>query len=312
MNNLYLSFSVVFPLFCMMALGYFLKYVRIFNDDFLRQLNNLCFKVFLPLILFVNVYSSDFRTVFSAKLVLFALISVGLCFAGLMLLVPLFEKDVKRQGVVVQGVFRSNYILFGIPITASLFGSENTSVTAILIAFVVPLYNVLSVVALERFQAEHVDLKTIMAGVLRNPLIIGAVAAFFFVFTGIRLPVLLEKTIVDISRIATPLALIVLGGSFAFGGLRHAAKALFFSVLGKLVLVPLVFMPISVCFGFRGVELVALFAMFASPTAVSSYTMAQSKNCDDTLAGQIVVVDSVLSVATVFIGITVLKQLQLI
>lgn len=44
----------------MMALGYFLRAVGIFNQLFLKQENTLCFKVFLPLVLFINVYKSNF------------------------------------------------------------------------------------------------------------------------------------------------------------------------------------------------------------------------------------------------------------
>lgn len=296
----------------MMALGYFLKAIRLFNDGFLKQLNNLCFKVFLPLILFINVYSSDFKGAFSLRLVLFAVFCVVACFAALMLIVPLFEKDNQRRGVIIQGIFRSNYILFGLPITASLFGEKSVSIPSILVAFVVPLYNVFSVIALESFCSQKTSAKKIVRGVATNPLIIGAVIAFIFVLTGFKLPVLVEKTVTDISKIATPLALIILGGSFSFKGLDHSVKALFLSVLGKLVFVPLIFVPISILFGFRGVELAALFAMFASPTAVSSFTMAESLGADSNLAGQIVVMDSLLSIASIFVWITVLRQMRVL
>lgn len=312
MTNLYLSFSVVFPLFCMMALGYFLKAIKVFNDDFLKQLNNLCFKAFLPLILFINIYKSNFRETFSIRLAIYAIFCVVACFIGLMIIVPIFEKDNKKRGVIIQGTFRSNFILFGIPITASLFGDDNTSVTAILTAFVVPLFNVLSVVALERFTSEKTQIKNIVKGVVTNPLIVASAAAFFFVITDIKMPLLFEKTITDISKIATPLALIILGGSFAFKGLNHAVKGLVFSVLGKLVIIPSIFIPIAVLLGFDSAALVALFAMLASPTAVSSYTMAQSAQADSILASQIVVINSILSVITIFIGITILTQLGLV
>lgn len=311
MSNLLLSFSVVFPLFCMMALGYFLKIIKVFNDTFLEQLNNLCFKVFLPLLLFINVYQSDFKTVFSAKLVLFALLCVLACFAILMWLIPRIEKENKKRGVMIQGIFRSNFILFAIPITTSLFGEGGASVAAILVAFVVPFFNALSVVALESFTDQKTQLLDIGKSVIKNPLIIASLIAFIFVLTGLKLPQLVEHTIADTAKIATPLALIILGGSFAFKGLNHAVKALTISVLGKLIFVPLVFISISILLGFRGVELVVLFAMFASPTAVSSYTMAQSSDADSVLAGQIVVIDSILSIITIFIGISILKALSL-
>ncbi len=42
-------------------------------------------------------------------------------------------------------------------------------------------------------------------------------------------------------------------------------------------------------FGYRGVELTTLMIIFAAPTAISSFTMAQQMDSDSELAGQIVV-----------------------
>ncbi|MEG2136966.1 MAG: AEC family transporter, partial [Clostridia bacterium] len=105
MNSFFLAFSVVCPLFLMMALGYFLRRIGLFPEDFLRQLNKLCFGVFLPTVLFINVYDSDFSVSFQPRLVAFALFCVLAMFAGLMLLVPRFEKSNLRRGVMIQGIF---------------------------------------------------------------------------------------------------------------------------------------------------------------------------------------------------------------
>ncbi|MEG0494042.1 MAG: AEC family transporter [Clostridia bacterium] len=312
MNSFSLAFSVVCPLFLMMALGYFLRLIKLFNEAFLRQLNKLCFSVFLPAILFINVYDSDFSSSFQPRLVAFAIACVLAMFAVLMLLVPRFEKSNLRRGVMVQGIFRSNYILFGLPMAASLFGASKTGTTAVLIAFVIPLFNLLSVIALEIFNVGKVNVKRILMGVVTNPLILGAMAAFVFLLTGLRLPRVVEQTVRDISKIATPLALIILGGSFTFSRLKPNLKHIVAAVSGRLILIPLCFVSLSVAFGFRGVALGALLAMFASPTAVSSFTMAQQLHADDELAGQIVVVGSLCSVVTIFLWVSLLSSLGLL
>ncbi|MEG2356524.1 MAG: AEC family transporter [Clostridia bacterium] len=312
MNSFSLAFSVVCPLFLMMALGYFLRLIKLFNEAFLRQLNKLCFSVFLPAILFINVYDSDFSSSFQPRLVVFAIACVLAMFAVLMLLVPRFEKSNLRRGVMVQGIFRSNYILFGLPMAASLFGASETGTTAVLIAFVIPLFNLLSVIALEIFHVGKVNIKRILMGVVTNPLILGAMAAFVFLLTGLRLPRVVEQTVRDISKIATPLALIILGGSFTFSRLKPNLKHIVAAVSGRLILIPLCFVSLSVALGFRGVALGALLAMFASPTAVSSFTMAQQLHADDELAGQIVVVGSLCSVVTIFLWVSLLSSLGLL
>ncbi|MEG1982039.1 MAG: AEC family transporter [Clostridia bacterium] len=312
MNNFYLAFSVVCPLFLMMTLGYFLRKIGLFTDDFLRKLNKLCFSVFLPTILFINVYDSDFSISFKPRLVIFAILSILIIFTLLMVIIPRLEKSNIRRGVMIQGIFRSNYILFGLPIAISLFGAENVGTTAVLIAFVIPLFNLLSVIALEIFKGGKPNIKRILKGIITNPLIIGAMIAFAFILTGIKLPTILDQTVRDISKIATPLALIILGGSFTFSRLLPNIKQIIITVCGRLVVVPLCFILVAIAFGFRGVELGALVAMFASPTAVSSFTMAQTMKADDELAGQIVVITSIFSILTIFLWITILSSFSVL
>ena len=135
---------------------------------------------------------------------------------------------------------------------------------------------------------------------------------YLFVYFKIELPVSIEKTVSDISKIATPLAFILLGSSFKFSAFSAYIKQLLITVLGKLIIVPAIILYIAALLGFRDIELTCLLSVFASPTAVSSYTMAQQMDGDDLLAGQIVVFTSLLSIITVFLWIFILKQLYLI
>ena len=84
------------------------------------------------------------------------------------------------------------------------------------------------------------------------------------------------------------------------------------SFLGKVLLVPLLFLPPAILLGFRGQALASLLTMYASPAAISGYIMAQNENADSHLAGQNVVLTSVISCFTLFIFIAVLKELNLL
>lgn len=312
MEQLSLAITVVFPLFFMMALGYYLKVIGLFHEVFLNQLNNLCFKIFLPVVLFCNIYNSDFSTLFDVKLILFSVGSVTVSFLLLLFLIPKIEKEDNNRGVMIQGIFRSNFILFGIPVASSLHGIENTGVCSILIAFVVPFYNLFAIVALSMYSSEKKDISTVWKSILKNPLIIASCLGILFSGLGIVIPPLLMSSISSVGSIATPLSLIALGGGFAFGDLGKYPKKLCISLFGKLFAMPAVFLALAVALGYRNIELTAILAMFASPTAVSSYTMAQSMKVNDVLAGQIVVFGSLCSVVSICFWITLLKSYQLI
>jgi len=312
MENLILSINVVLPLFLTMALGYVLKRLKMFDDNTLKVMNSITFKAFLPLLLFYNIYKTDLKGAINPKLICFALISVTPTFIVLCILIPLIEKDNKKRGVLIQGIFRSNFIIFGLPVACSLFSEDKVGVVAILIATVVPFFNMLAVISLEIFRCGKLDIKNTLKGIITNPLIITSAIGLLFLIFGIKLPTAIEKSISDISRIATPLSLILLGGSFSFTDVKAHLKQTIIGVTGRLIVVPSILMPISIWLGFRDIELIALMLIFASPTAISSFTMAQKMDGDSELAAQIVVFTSAFCILTVFLWIFTLKQFSLI
>lgn len=309
MENLVLSFNIIFPLFLLMVLGYFLKAVGMLDKTTLKKLNSIIFKAFLPCLIFYNVYTSEVSDMFDKNLIIFSVASVVLSFLVLMAVIPLVEKDNKKRGVVIQGIFRSNFVIFGIPLSVALYGDGIVGSAAVLIAIVVPVFNFLAVLTLEIFRGGKPDMIKILKGIATNPLILSSVIGLIAMGVGLKLPSTIEKAIGDVSKITTPLALIVLGGSLDFKKIGGNAKQLAVSVIGRLVVMPCIFLPAAVYFGFRNAELAILLSLFGSPTAVSSFTMAQQMGGDDELAGQIVVFNTTLCVVSVFLWIFILKQL---
>ena len=312
MENLQVSFSAVFPIFLTVALGYMLRICKVWGEPTVTKLNGLVFRVFLPVHVFLSIYNSDFSSVFNGRFVAFVCISTAVLFVLLSLVIPLAEPEPRRRGVMIQGILRSNFVILGMPLVAAVFGDEGSAAAAAMIVFVVPMFNVLSVVTLEINRSAKPDLPHILLGIAKNPLIVASVLAVLCQAVGLRLPQLLTSTMTDWGKIATPLALVSLGGSFQFSRVRSGIRQLVAVVLGRLVLVPAVFVMLGALLGFRGVELMVIAAVFGAPTAVASFPMAQEEGGDGELAGQIVVFTSVLSMFSLFGIIFLLKTLALI
>jgi len=310
-ENLIFSINVVLPMFVIMCLGVFLKKIKIFDDVFVKTANKFTFKALLPTLLFYNIYNSNISNSFNGKLVLFALITILTLVFLLFIIVPKFEKDNKNKGVLIQGLFRSNFVLFGIPLVSNIFGDEGTGVASMLIAVIVPLYNFLCVIILDVYSKEKIEIKQIIINILKNPLIAGSVMGILMSVTNIGLPVFLAKAVADVAKTATPFALILLGAEFKIKNVYKNIKYIVVVCLGKLVIVPGIVLPIAVLLGFRGVELGVIFSMVASPVAVSSYIMAAQCNANDELAGQIVFMSTIFSSITIFMFIYILKTLAL-
>ena len=126
--------------------------------------------------LFNNICKSDFKTSFNLKLIIFVYVAV-ISMVGISLLaVILFCKENKRRGVISQAVFRSNYLLFGIPICERLFGSHGAAVPSVIAAFYIPLINLFAVVALDIFSEHGVrSVKSTLKKICTNPLIIAGI-----------------------------------------------------------------------------------------------------------------------------------------
>ena len=317
LGDLLFSANVIVPIFLLIMLGYTLTRLKVWDAHFLKIANNVCFKCLLPVLLFYNVATANIFEVFNGKLVLYAcLCACGLC-GVLFLIVPLFIKDNKRRGVMIQGTFRSNFLLFGVPLGLSIGGAAGSVLAAVVASFYVPVINMLSVLSLYVFSdAEGKNLKAAMLGIVKNPLVIGGVSGLIFSLIrnsiGFELPAMIDTTLFNIKSTATPLAFLVLGGDLKFDNMLRNIKVSIFSVLGKIVVIPAVMLTVSALLGFGRLEMAILVAVFATPNAVSSYAMARNYEADYELAGEIITLGTLLSILTIFIFITLTKTFGLI
>jgi len=314
MESFIFSFNVVFPLFVLISIGYFIARIKLTNTTFVKTANNVCFKVFLPLLLFMNIYKADFSETFDSTFILLILGFIAAQMVLLFLTVPFLVKKNARRGVVIQALFRGNYLIFGVPICQTMFGDEGGAIAAMAAAFIVPVYNFLAVIVLSVYDSEKkVNLKQTLIKIITNPLIIGALLGLLFSAFKIPIPEYVYKPLNQLGSIATPLALMLLGCDFSFRGAFRNLKYVLTVSVCRLIAVPAVVIAIAVFgFGIRDAQLSVLMVAFGSPVAVSSYTMACNANADSELAGQLVVATSLFSIFTMFGLVYITKMLGFI
>lgn len=309
MDDLLFSLNTVFPLLVMMAVGFTARRVGVIGESAARQINACVFKIFLPLLLCFNIVDTQLGTSTDVRTLLYAFITTLLCFGTLFFIMPRLCRDRASCGVLIQGIARSNYAIFGIPLVMMMYPEGDTSIAVLMVAVVVPVFNVLSTIALMIFGGEKSSPWRIVKGVLLNPLILGTLAGFLLWYFRIPIPTLIETPLRSLGSVATPLALFTLGASLDFGKARANSRLLVIGVAGRLVVVPLIFLSLAVALGIRDVSLAALIAVYASPTSVSSFPMAQQMGGNGDLAGGQVVFTTVFSILTVFLWVFALKSL---
>ena len=298
-------------MFIIMFIGAFIKRAGLITDEETKKFNKIIFIVCFPPMMFSNLYGRELEHAVDLKLIIFTVSTVLVLYALTVIFVLKIEKSQKTRGAMIQAIYRSNFVIMGLPVVQNVFGKGDLAVTAMMVTIIVPMYNVIAVVTLEVFRGSKPDLKDIFKNLLKNPILIGAICGIIAILTGLKLPTALENPISMLGEAASPLALLLLGASFNFDTVAKEKRNLTICLIGRLLIFPAVGLIGGALMGFTGVKLMTLVALFASPSAVTSFTMAQQMDSDYELAGNCVVFSSAISCFTMFMWIFVLKSMGL-
>ncbi len=311
MENIIFSANVVLPLLLVMLVGYAVRQLKWITGPEATHFNALAFQVFLPALLFNNVRTSSLDALSNGNLFAFVIIGSLASFAIAALIVPHIESENPRRGVMIQGIARTNYSIFGIPLLSMLMPDADIGVASILVAVIIPIYNIVSVIVLTCYGSATANFKQICINLAKNPLIIATLTGLVFLVNGWTLPTAIDSTFISLGNVATPLCLFLLGANFEFKKLNAVLKQTIITVTGRLIIVPAVALGLAIALGFRGVDLACIMIVFSSPTAVSSYTMAEKMGGDAPLASAVVIFTSLFCIFTLFFIILILKTFGL-
>ena len=315
LNNFVYSLNATLPVFAVMVLGWILKRVGFLTDGFTRVADKLVFKVALPCMLFLEIARMDPSQLLDGRFVAYGAAVTLASILGIWLLARLLMKDKTQVGAFVQGAYRSSAAILGAALITNVYGSSGYAPLMILAS--VPLYNVFAVLVLvlEAGGDGRMDgkrLKSAALNVCKNPIILGILAGMPFALLGLELPPILTKGVSMLGNLSTPLALLAIGATFVWGDALKKAGPTVAATLIKLVLLPMIFLPLAVRLGFRNEQLMAILIMLGSPSTPSGYIMAKQMGNDAVLANGIVVLTTLLAAVTITGWIFLLRTLGLL
>ena len=308
LDNFLTAVNAVVPFILYMGLGWLIVRTKTADEAFLNKLNSMVFKIFFPIMLFNNFYTMDLSEGLGGAMVLFSAAAVLIITGTAFLIVQRTALPDNRKGVVIQAMFRGNAALFALPMAESVCGSAGRTAASLIVAITVPMFNVLAIIVLEHYSGGKTGFLALLKKVVTNPMILGAAVGLAAFLIKVRLPVFLTKPISAVSSATTPLALMALGGTLHFSSVKANRKILGTVIGLRLILIPALILAVSLAFSMKTAERFAMFTVFASPAAVSSYTMAANMGGDGELAGQIVCVSTVVCLLTMFLWIMLLKS----
>ncbi|MBQ2528105.1 MAG: AEC family transporter [Spirochaetales bacterium] len=311
MDVIRISAIAIAPLFVFMMLGYYFKKKNYLSPSSTKQINILVFRYFLSIMCAETIYKANLKE--DVELLPLLVVAIGIICIFLIswLIIPRFVKDKTQIPVMIQGIYKSNYAILGIPIAQSICGADNIGIVSVIAVILVPLNNCISAFIFEKYTGNATSVPKLLLNIIKNPLVVGSLLGLLLNVTGVKIPSWIMTGIVaKLSALATPLSMIALGASFEFSQIGKYKTMLTWAVIAKLLIVPGIIIPVAILLGIRSVALVGVMIYAAAPNAVNSYSTAVAMGGDADLANEIVVLTSLLSMLTMFgwfvlIGLTV-------
>lgn len=314
MQNLIVVAGLVAPVFLIVALGYFLKKLGMINDDFVKLSSKIVFSVSLPALIFTEISKTDLTQILNIELIGFAYAGTFITFLIVWLIsIPLVKTATDRT-VFIQGSFRGNFAVIGLALIANVYGIDSLGKASLLLAFTIPVYNTLSVIALTvpLRKERRMNLNHTILEILRNPLVLAVIFSIPFSYFNLELPFIINRTVNYLAALALPLALLGIGGFMNFTEVKKGFNISVYSSLLKLIVFPGAMTYMAYLFNFRGYDLGILFILFAAPTAIASFIMAEAMGSNSKLAANILLMTTLASLITITIGLFILKEYHLI
>lgn len=305
------AFHVVTPMALLICVGALIRRIGMIDRSNMRALDQVTFRLFMPALMFKNIYGIAMEDGITLRVAAFVIISLLAVFLFALLVPPRLVSDRHKAASIGQIIIRSNYILFGVAVAESLYGEGGAGPVALLGAIVVPAANALAVVILEVNRSGSAEPGKILRSVLKNPMVVAACMALACKALGLRLPGLIYDGVTRIAGVTTTLSFISLGVSLDLGELRGNRYPLVLGVVLRMIVVPVLFLPIAVALGFRDSTLCAMLILFAAPAGAACYPMAVAMGADGPLAGQLVCCTTVLSMFTLFLFIFLFRVMGL-
>ncbi len=274
------------PVFLLILAGYAIKTTNLVAGEFWAASEQITYYLFFPALVVHSIATTKMDL--SVALPMAAVLLGGVAVvAGLAYVIrPIIKLDGPAFASFYQGSFRPNTYV-AIAAAVALFDKEGMALIAIGIVTVVPVVNILSVLAMVRHASPAGSLndwRQAVARIVGNPLILGCLFGFLINVSGLTLGPVIGPLLETMGRAALPLALMTVGAGLDLNAMRKAGAAVATVTAIKLVVLPMIVLILGKATGL-GWESTAISVLYASvPVSASSYILARQMGGDGELA----------------------------
>jgi predicted permease len=293
--------TTIIPIFAIIFLGWFARWKGFIPFEFLDPANRLVYYLAIPAMIFHSISKASLKAQFDIKVLFFTLLSVLVIFAVAWGVGLVGHIGQRKLGTFIQSSFHGNLGYIGLAVAYYSLGNEGFVRAGIIAGFIMILQNFLAVVVLQLNSANILvpenKLRVVMR-ILGNPVILSAIGGIVFSMTGLRVPLVIDRSLNILSGLALPMALLVIGASLSLELFQLRMRQVFYSNFMKLFLLPGLGFTLYRIFDLAIQNYLPGLILLASPTATITYVMAKEMDGDTDFAVAALSTSTILSAVT--------------
>lgn len=292
--------TTIIPIFAVILLGWFARWKGFIKQEFLEPANRLVFYLAIPAMIFRAISRASFKAQFDIRVLGITLFAVVAVFAVAWGVALIFQVRRGQVGTFIQTSFHGNLGYIGLAVAFYYLGNEGLVRASIIAGFIMILQNFLAVVVLQYNSEISVARNKLGVAlkILGNPVIVSAMAGILFSLSGIRLPLIIDRSLDILSGLALPMALLVIGASLSFELMQLRILRVLATSIMKLILLPGLGFALYRLFGLALQDYIPGLILLASPSATITYVMAKEMKGDTDFAIAAISISTLLSSIT--------------
>ncbi|MCP3953795.1 MAG: AEC family transporter [Desulfobacterales bacterium] len=276
--------ATIIPIFLVIFVGWFARRKQFIPDAFLGPANRLVYYLAIPAMIFRAISRASFHEEFNVQVLFITLLCILAVFLCVWVLTVLTGIARPLRGTYIQCAFHGNLGYIGLAVVFYYLGESGLAKGGIFAGFIMILQNILAVITLQFHADKQADtggaaLENIRR-IVGHPVILSALAGILVSLAGVRLPLIIDRSLVILSGMALPLALLLIGASLSFDLMRARIRTVSSVSLFKLAAMPGLGIFLFKLFDIPAADYLPAFILLAAPTATLTYVMAKEMKGD--------------------------------
>lgn len=268
---------LVLPVFLTILCGYGLAVSGGLPADQWTGVEVMSFRLLIPAVLIGAIAESELEMSRFGPLIamlVLTLVILGVLMFLLRLIVPQSRMDNASFTTLFQAGTRWNGFI-SLALAEQIAGDEGILLIAVVMAFLIPLINIVNIIMLSAYSPGKFSLKTMLMTIVTNPLVQACAIGLTLSISGLSIPGPIAQSLDFIGRAALGVGLLAVGAGITFRRLLRVGPLVVLGLILRPLLAPAIFILLGSWIGLVPLQLLIGAMVMAVPAAANGYIIAR-------------------------------------